>query len=148
MLSKIGGLRRNIFLASWHWRRRPRLLKLPTVCLWRGCEFRTLAEREYTVSWSVFSPGQTDSKVDTSRHKFAKPELVYGLAKVGQTDLQVHSQVAKIHNSTQQYKWLLFNLYGFVLGGQMLKNWHRLACEFELVQSQRQLSQVHVSPHK
>ena len=39
---------------------------------------------------------QTDSQVDASQRKFAKPELAYGLAKGGQTDSQVSSQVAKI----------------------------------------------------
>ena len=35
-----------------------------------------------------------------SRSKFAKPELVYGLAKGGQTDLQVSSQVKNDVNFT------------------------------------------------
>ena len=43
----------------------------------------------------TLSPGQTDSQVDASQRKFAKPELAYGLAKGGQTDSQVGLQVAK-----------------------------------------------------
>ena len=38
---------------------------------------------------TVLSPGQTDSQVDASQRKFVKPELVYGLAKGGQTDRSV-----------------------------------------------------------
>ena len=45
----------------------------------------------------VLSPGQTDLQVGTSQRKFSKPELVYGLAKGGQKDSQVGSQVAKSH---------------------------------------------------
>ena len=44
--------------------------------------------------------GQTDSQVDASQRKFEKPELAYGLAKGGQTDSQVGSQVAKAVNFT------------------------------------------------
>ena len=36
----------------------------------------------------VFSPGQTHSQVDASQHKFAKPELAYGIAKGAQTVLK------------------------------------------------------------
>ena len=75
-------------------------------------------------------PGQTDSQVDASQHKFAKPELVYGLAKGGQTDLQVTRSLCFYNN-----RWL-------ALSGQMVKNLHLLASKFELNQSQRKLSQV------
>ena len=37
--------------------------------------------------------GQTDSQVDASQRKFAKPELAIRLAMGGQTDSQVGSQV-------------------------------------------------------
>ena len=41
-----------------------------------------------------------------SRRKFAKPELAYGLAKVGQTDSQVNSQVTK-SRKFHAYHWLM-----------------------------------------
>ena len=41
-----------------------------------------------------------------SRSKFAKPELAYGLAKGGQTDSQVGSQVAK-SCKFHAYHWLM-----------------------------------------
>ena len=43
--------------------------------------------------WTREAAGQTDSQVDASEGKFAKPELAYGLAKYGQTDSQVGSQL-------------------------------------------------------
>ena len=52
------------------------------------------------------SPGQTDSQVDTSQHKFAKPELACGLGMGGQTDSQVGSQVAK-SRKFHAYHWLM-----------------------------------------
>ena len=48
------------------------------------------------------SPGQTDSQVDASQRKFAKPEFAYGLAKGGQTDSQV-AKSRKFH----AYHWLM-----------------------------------------
>ena len=45
--------------------------------------------------------GQTDSQVDASQRKFAKPELAYGLAKGDQTDsTHKFTQVAKAVNFT------------------------------------------------
>ena len=52
----------------------------------------------------LLSPGQTDSQVDANRRKFAKPELAYGLAKGG--DSQVGSQVAK-SRKFHAYYWLM-----------------------------------------
>ena len=74
-----------------------------------------------------------------------KPELAYGLAKGGQTDSQVGSQVHAIRKSRK------FHAYTFDLrstcvdmrgAGQTVKNLRRLAFEFELDQSQRKASQV------
>ena len=45
---------------------------------------------------------QTDSQVDASRRKFAKPELAYGLAMGGQTDFQVGSQVHASRKETSK----------------------------------------------
>ena len=95
---------------------------------------------------------QTDSQVDASQRKFAKPEFAYGLAKGDQTDLQVDSQVAK-SRKFHAYHWLMrfynrllaINLCRLALGGQTVKNLRRLAYEFELDQSQRKLSQVNAS---
>ena len=65
----------------------------------------------------------------TSRRKFSKPELVYGLAKGGQKDSQVGSQVAK-SRKFHAYHWLMrfynnrllvINLCRLALGGQMVK---------------------------
>ena len=50
------------------------------------------------------SPGQTDSQVDPSQRKFAKPELAYGLVMGGQTDSQVGSQVTK-SRKFHAYHW-------------------------------------------
>ena len=92
----------------------------------------------------------------TSQSKFAKPELVYGLAKGGQTDSQVGLQVAKSHKF-HAYLWLMcfynnrllaINLCRFALGGQTVKNLHLLASKFELNQSQRKSTQVVASRHK
>ena len=44
----------------------------------------------------------TDSQVDASRHKFAKPDLAYGLAMGGQTDSQVGSQV----HASRKKSWI------------------------------------------
>ena len=46
------------------------------------------------------------TQVDASQWKFAKPELAYGLAKGGQTDSQVGSQVAK-SRTFHEYNWLI-----------------------------------------
>ena len=81
------------------------------------------------VSWEVLSAGQTDSQVDASQRKFAKPELAYGLAKGGQTDSQGGSQVVK--SRFHAYHWLMhyhnnrllaINLCRLALGGQTVKN--------------------------
>ena len=58
---------------------------------------------KYTVSFRSFSylsPGQTDSQVDASRPKFAKPELAYGLAKGGQTTRKSACKSQKTVNFT------------------------------------------------
>ena len=64
-----------------------------------------------------------------SRRKFAKPELAYGLAKGGQTDSQVGSQIAESHKF-HAYHWLIrfynnsllaINLCRLALGGQTVK---------------------------
>ena len=47
-----------------------------------------------------------DSQVNASQRKFAKPELANGLAKGGQTDSQVGSQVAK-SRKFHAYHWLM-----------------------------------------
>ena len=52
------------------------------------------------------SPGQTDLQVGTSQRKFAKPELAYGLAKGGQTDSQVSSQITE-SRKFHAYDWLM-----------------------------------------
>ena len=63
----------------------------------------------------------------------------------GQTDSQVGSQV---HASPQKlyisriYSWPAINVCRLALGGQMVKNFRRLAYEFELDQNQRKSSQV------
>ena len=78
---------------------------------------------------SFLSPGQTNSQVDASQRKFEKPELAYGLAKDGQTDSQVGSQVAK-SRKFHAYHWLMrfynsrllaINLCRPALGGQTVK---------------------------
>ena len=93
---------------------------------------------------SILSPGQTNSQVDASQRKFAKPELAYGLAMGGQTDSQVGSQVAK-SRKFHAYHWLMrfynnrllaINLCRLALGGQTVKNLRLLASKFELDQSQ------------
>ena len=43
------------------------------------------------VDLGMLSPGQTDSQVEASQRKFAKPERAYGLAKGDQTNSQVGS---------------------------------------------------------
>ena len=105
---------------------------------------------------SVLRPDQMDSQVDASQCKFAKPELAYGLAKGGQTDLQVGSQVAKSHKF-HAYHWLMrfsnnrllvINLCRLALGGQTVKNLHLLVSKFELNQSQRKSTQVDASRRK
>ena len=53
----------------------------------------------------ILSRCQTDSQVDASRRKFAKPKLAYGLAKGGRTD----SQVA--HNFMQVARGRKFHAY-------------------------------------
>ena len=88
-----------------------------------------------------------------SQCKFAKPELAYGLAKCGQTNSQVSSQVAK-SRKFHAYHWLMrfynnkllaINLCRLALGGQTLKNLSRRASKFELDQSPRKSSQVNAS---
>ena len=77
-------------------------------------------------------------QVDASQCKFAIPDIAYGLAKGGQTDLQ------SARKFTQVTKGCKFQ----ALGGQTVKNLCRLAYKFELNQSQRKLSQVNASSHK
>ena len=76
-----------------------------------------------------------------SRCKFAKPKLAYGLAKGGQMDSQVGSQVAK-SCKFHVHRWLMrfynnrllgINLCQLVLGGQTVRN----LCLNQLDQSQR-----------
>ena len=43
--------------------------------------------------------GQTDSQVDASQHKFAKPELAYELMIGGETDSQ---DVSRVHTSCKK----------------------------------------------
>ena len=50
-------------------------------------------------------PNGLTGRVDASQRKFAKPELAYGLAKGGQTDSQVGSQVAE--SKFHAYHWLM-----------------------------------------
>ena len=104
----------------------------------------------------MLSPGQTDLQVDASQHKFAKPELAYRLAKGGQMDSQVGSQVTK-SRKFHAYHWLIrfynnrllaINLCRLALGGQTVKNLHLLASKFELDQSQCKPMQVDASRHK
>ena len=55
----------------------------------------------------ALSPRPTDSQVDKSQRKFAKPEPAYGLAMGGQTDSQVGSQVRasrKFHAYTVEFR--------------------------------------------
>ena len=74
-----------------------------------------------------------------SQRKFAKPELAYGLAKGGQTDSQVGSQVAK-SRTFHAYNWyqLVSTCAGWPNGK---KNLRLLASKFEL-------DQVNASRHK
>ena len=66
-------------------------------------------------------PGQTDSQVDASRCKFAKPELAYGLAMGGQTDSQVGSQV---HTSRKKsYISRIYSLLATNLCTCRLEDW-------------------------
>ena len=81
------------------------------------------------------SPGQTNSQVDASQRKFAKPEIAYGLAKVG-------SQVAKSRKF--HARLLAISLCRLALGGQTVK---KLASKFELDRSQRKSTRVVASPH-
>ena len=85
-----------------------------------------------------------------SRHKFAKPELAYGLAKGGQTDSQVGLQVGE-NRTFHAYHWLMcfynnrllvINLCRLALGGQMVRNLRLLASKFELNASPRKSAQV------
>ena len=115
-------------------------------CLSRSMSF--LQEKNNN---ETLSPGQTDSQVDASRPKFAKPELAYGLTCEGwPNDTQVGLQVAK-KRKFHAYHWLIslynnrllaINLCRLALGGQTMKNLRRLACKFELDQSQRKSTQV------
>ena len=59
---------------------------------------------------------------DASQRKFAKPELAYGLAKGGQTDSQVGSQVAKVRKF-HAYHWLTMRFY------------NDITCETEMIKS-------------
>ena len=56
--------------------------------------------------FSDSTPDQTDSQVDASQRKFAKPELAYGLAMGGETDAQVGSQVATCVVVASRCKWV------------------------------------------
>ena len=93
------------------------------------------------------------SQVDASQRKFAKAELAYGLAKGGQTDSQVGSQVAK-SRKFHAYHWLMLfydnrliaiNLCRLALGGQTVKYLHLVASKFELDPSQCKSTQVDAS---
>ena len=78
------------------------------------------------------NPGQTDSQVDASQRKFAKPELAYGLAMGGQTDSQVDASQRKFAKPELAYGWPNGHpnrrkstqvckpelAYGLVMGGQ------------------------------
>ena len=91
---------------------------------------------------------KTDSQVDTSRRKFARPELAYELGKGRQMDSQVVSQVHSSRKKSQIpriYRLLAINLCRLALGGQTVKNLRRLAYKFELHQSQHTSSQIHAS---
>ena len=120
---------------------------LTLVAVWSWC-------RTCGLGWSFFnacplSPGQTDLQVDASQHKFAKPELVYGLVKGGQTDSQVGSQVAK-SGKFHAHCWLMhfyhnrllvITLCWLMLGGQMVKTCVNLCTNLSL-------TKVNASPHK
>ena len=82
---------------------------------------------------------------------FAKPELANGLAKGGQTDSQVGSQVAK-SRKFHTYHWLMrFYNNIFSTCDQLVptcagwpngkKNLRLLGCKFKLDQSQRKSTQ-------
>ena len=89
--------------------------------------------------------------------RFAKPGLAYGLAKGGQTDSQVGSQVAE-SRKFHVYHWLMrfynnslltMNLCRLALDDQTVKKTlHLLASKFELDQSQRKSTQVVASQCK
>ena len=85
-----------------------------------------------------------------SQRKFAKPELAYGLAKGGQTDSQVGSQVAE-SRKFHAYHWLMRFYNNRLLVSTCAgwpngkKNLRLLASKFELDQSQRKSSQVDAS---
>ena len=61
---------------------------------------------DFNKAYLVLSPGQTDSQGNASQLKFAKSELAYGLAKGGQTDSQVGSQVAR-SRKFHAHHWLM-----------------------------------------
>ena len=94
-----------------------------------------------------------------SQRKFAKAEPAYGLAKDGQTDSQVGSQVAK-NCKFHAYHWLMrfynnrllaINLCRLALGGQTVKNVRLHASKFELdqvVSSRCKSTQVHQNLHR
>ena len=84
----------------------------------------------------TLSPGQTDSQVDVSQRKFANPELAYGLAKGGQMDSQVSSQVAK-SRKFHAYHWLMRFYNNRLLAINLCRNLAR-----------PKLTQVHASRRK
>ena len=74
------------------------------------------------------------------KSKFAKAEVVYGLAMIGQTDRKF-TQVSKSCKCVYTRKWLTINLYWLALGGQTVKKiLRRLVYEFE----QRKSSHTYV----
>ena len=58
------------------------------------------------LAYGLAKGGQTDSQVDASQRKFAKPELANGLVKGGQMDSQISSQVEK-SRQFHAYYWLM-----------------------------------------
>ena len=94
-----------------------------------------------------------DSQVDAS---LQKQNFTYGLAKGGQTDSQVGSQVAK-SRKFHAYHWLMrfynnrlfaINLRRLGLGGQTVKNLCLVVSKYELDKSQRKSMQVVASRWK
>ena len=87
-----------------------------------GLDFVRTA-RSRIIYWSAFG-FQMDSQVVASQRNFAK----CGLAKCGQTDSQVGSQVhasRKRPSISPIYSWLAINLCRLALGGRTVKNLRR-----------------------
>ena len=91
--------------------------------------------------WSL-PPSKALTKRTRKSTQVCKPQLAYGLARGGQTDSQVGSQVAK-SRKFHAYNWLMTDyLSQLAPGGQTVKNLRLLASKFELDQSQRKSKQV------